>query len=146
MADFTYDSFKGHLLSGNISLTSDALGVILVSGTYPVASADSHFRYADISSHEVFNGNGYAAYGKPLTSKTITTTPASDYSTFTAANVTWSSSTITASGAIIYASGTFGGVTNPLISFLDFGSNKSSSNGDFTLQWNAQGILRINNS
>jgi hypothetical protein len=44
---------------------------------------------------------------------------------------TWSSSTITARGALIYKSG--GG--NPSVAVLDFGADKSSSNGDFQIQF-----------
>ena len=66
-------------------------------------------------------------------------------------NTTWSTATITARGAMIYRLGTYGGVVNPAIAILDFGSDKSSSASNFTIQFPAVGsspagstaILRI---
>ena len=45
------------------------------------------------------------------------------------ADTTWSSSTITARGALIYNSG----ASNKSVIVLDFGSDKSSTSGDFTI-------------
>jgi hypothetical protein len=64
-------------------------------------------------------------------------------------DVTWSSATITARGALIYRLASYGGVTNPAVAVLDFGSDKSSSASNFTIQFPAVGtngstaILRI---
>lgn len=147
MASFIFDSFKGHLLSGNISLSSSPLYVILMKSTYS-PNDDTQVKYSDISSSEIVQAtnSGYTTGGKILTSQTVTVNTGSSYSVFSAANTTWTSSTISASGAVLYASGSnYGGIANPLIGFIDFGSTLSSSNGDFTLQWNSNGIIRINN-
>lgn len=56
-------------------------------------------------------------------------------------DVTWASSTITARYAVIYKD-TGVATTSPLIGFVDFGQDESSSNGNFTIQWSANGILR----
>ena len=47
------------------------------------------------------------------------------------ADTTWSTSTITARGAMIYNSTQ----SNKSVAILDFGSDKSSSSGDFTVQF-----------
>ena len=46
------------------------------------------------------------------------------------ADTTWASSTITARGAMIYNDTAAG---NPAVVILDFGSDKTSTNGDFTV-------------
>ena len=58
-----------------------------------------------------------------------------------AADTVWSASTITARAAVIYED-TGTPATSSLLGFCDFGANFSSSNGDFTIQWAAEGILR----
>ena len=47
------------------------------------------------------------------------------------ADTTWATATITARGALIYQSGG----TNPAVAVLDFGADKTSTAGDFTIQF-----------
>ena len=72
-------------------------------------------------------GTGYTAGGNTLTSVTPTTSGTTAYTDF--ADTTWASSTITANGALIYNAN----ATNASCVVLAFGSDKSSSNGDFTI-------------
>jgi len=78
-------------------------------------------------------GTGYTAGGNDLAissgSPNLTSTTAwTDF-----ADETWSTSTISlARGAMIYNSTPSSG-TNPAVVILDFGSDKSSSAGDFTV-------------
>jgi len=59
---------------------------------------------------------------------------------FDLADTTWSTATITARGAVLYKStGTAG--TSPLICFMDFDSNVTSTGATFTVQWPSQGIM-----
>jgi hypothetical protein len=59
-----------------------------------------------------------------------------------AADSVWGSSTITARYAVVYvATGTSS--TSALIGYQDFGSDQSSTNGNFTVQWDSTGIVRI---
>ena len=59
-----------------------------------------------------------------------------------AADTTWASSTITARYAVIYDS-TGTSSTSALIGYVDFGSDQASTNGNFTITWDATGIVRI---
>lgn len=72
-------------------------------------------------------GTGYTAGGNTLTSVTPTTSGTTAYTTF--ADTTWSNSTITANGALIYNAN----ATNASCVVLAFGSDKSTSNGDFKI-------------
>lgn len=58
---------------------------------------------------------------------------------FDAADVTWSSSTLTARYAILRKD-TGTGSTSPVIGYMDFGENVSSTNSTFQVAWNASGI------
>jgi hypothetical protein len=74
------------------------------------------------------SGTGYSAGGNTLTRVDPTTSGTTAFTDF--ADTTWSSSTITARGALIYNSSAAG---NPAVVVLDFGSDKTSTNGDFTV-------------
>jgi hypothetical protein len=78
------------------------------------------------TSNEV-TGTGYSAGGNTLTSVSPTTSGTTAYVDF--ADTTWSSSTITANGALIYNANS----SNAAVVTLAFGSDKSSSNGDFVI-------------
>lgn len=84
------------------------------------------------STNEV-SGTGYSAGGATLTRVDPTTSGTTAYTDF--ADVTWSTATITARGALIYNTTPTHTYTNPSCVVLDFGSDKTSSAGDFTIQF-----------
>ena len=73
------------------------------------------------------SGTGYTAGGNTLTNVTPTSSGTTAFTDF--ADTTWSSATITARGALIYNSTN----SNRAVCVLDFGADKSSTNGDFTV-------------
>lgn len=94
------------------------------------------------TSNEV-SGTGYSAGGNTLTiSQVPTSTGTTAFLDFD--DSTWSSATITARGAMIYL---YNGTTNPSICILDFGGDKTSTNGNFTVIFPAadasNAIIRI---
>ncbi|MHA1482068.1 MAG: hypothetical protein ACTSQA_01355 [Candidatus Heimdallarchaeaceae archaeon] len=139
MADVIYNDFKKNIMNGNIDLDTDTIKVMLVTSSY-TPDQDSH-EFKDSVTNEV-SGTGYTAGGVELTSKVVSADDTDNEGVFDAADVTWSSSTITARGAVIYKD-TGTAATSPLICYLDFGADKSSSNGDFTISWNAEGIVNL---
>ena len=93
------------------------------------------------TSNEV-SGTNYTAKGNTLTRvdpSTSGTTALTDF-----ADTTWSSSTITARGALVFNEDASGDTS---VIVLDFGEDKSSSSGDFTIQFPAadasNAIIRI---
>lgn len=72
-------------------------------------------------------GTNYTAGGNTLTAVTPTTSGTTAFTDFT--DTTWAASTITANGALIYNNTS----SNAACVVLAFGSDKSSSNGDFTI-------------
>lgn len=139
MADAIYNEFKDALGDGDIDLNNDTLKLALVNNY--TLDIDNHTVWSDVSANEV-SGTGYTAGGQALTSVTWTKDAANDESVLEAADVTWSSSTITADGAVLYRD-TGTASTSQLIAFFDFGTDQSSSNGDFTVSWSANGILAV---
>jgi hypothetical protein len=80
------------------------------------------------------SGTGYSAGGQSLTNVDPTTSGTTAFTDF--ADETWTTATITARGALIYNSTpntTSIAVTNPAVVVLDFGADKTSTAGDFTV-------------
>ena len=119
-------SFKQALLDGEMDFSSDT------SQTFKIAlytsSADLSASTTAYSTTNEISGTGYTAGGNTLTiasnSTTSGTTAFVDFS-----DTSWTSSSITTSVSLIYKSGG----TDPSIAVLDFGEDKSSVSGTFTV-------------
>lgn len=140
MPTVAYNKLKAGLLNGSINLTTDTLKVVLVTATY-TPDIDTHEFYSAITNEIV--GDGYTAGGAVLANKTITTDLDNDRAIFDADDVTWDASVITNARAAVIYKDTGTPATSPLLCYCDFGENKSSSGGDFTIAWAATGILRL---
>ena len=128
--NFMCTSFKQQLLTGSHNFTNSS------GDTFKLALYDNNASFtaattAYTSSNEVGNSGSYTAGGGALTNVTPTTSGTTALTDF--ADTTWSSSTITARGALIYNSSTTAGSANRAVAVLDFGSDKTTSAGDFTI-------------
>lgn len=138
---FLYSRFPNELLLGNVNITgASTVKVALLSNAY-TPSQDTHDYFNDVSGFEV-TGTGYTAGGATLTSRSVSINPATNTTTFNAADVSWPSSTITARYAVIYES-TGTASTSGLVGYVDFGEDVSSSSGTFSITWDAAGIFTI---
>ena len=91
-------------------------------------------------------GTGYTAGGFTLTNIDPTSSGTTAFIDFV--DVTFSSATITAAGALIYNTTTDGGsATTNAVAVISFGGDKTSTNGDFVVQFPAadatNAIVRI---
>jgi hypothetical protein len=139
MASKLYGSFLQKALNKEVDWDTDTIKVALTTSSY-TPNQDTHDYFNDVT-NEV-SGTGYTAGGNTLASKTNTYDSGTNVITLDAADTTWSSSTITARYAVVYAS-TGTASTSPLIGYVDFGSDQSSSSGNFTITWDATGIVKI---
>ena len=122
-------SFKKELLeAGHNFKTSGAGGNSFNIALYTSSASLDASTTAYTTSNEA-SGTGYTAKGKLLTNVTPTTGGTTAFVDFD--NVTWSSSTITARGALIFNDTN----ADTAVAVLDFGSDKSSTSGDFTIQF-----------
>lgn len=123
-----------------IDLDSDTLKVMLCNSTY-VPDQDTH-RYKSSVTNEV-TGTGYTAGGATLASVTVAYNAATNTLTLDAADTAWSGSTITARYAVIYDATPGTDATRPLIAYIDFGADVSTTAGTFTITWDAAGIASL---
>lgn len=140
MANVIYNSFKRDIMNGSIDLDTDTIKVALVTSTY-TPDQDAHDNFDDIT-NEV-SGTGYTAGGAALGTKTVTADNTDNEGVFDAADTVWTTSTITARGAVLYKD-TGTASTSKLICYFDFSTDQISSSGDFTIAWNSEGILNLN--
>jgi hypothetical protein len=134
-----YGNFLVKALNKEVDWDTDTIKVALTTSSY-TPNQDTHDYFNDVT-NEV-SGTGYTAGGNTLASKTITYDDANNVIVLDAADSTWASSTITARYAVVYAS-TGTASTSPLIGYVDFGSDQSSTNGNFTITWDSTGIVRV---
>ncbi len=94
------------------------------------------------TSGEVSASGSYSAGGGALTNVTPTTSGTTAFTDF--ADITFTSATITARGALIYNDSATG---DPSVVVLDFGEDKTSTNGDFQVIFptadSSSAIIRI---
>ena len=121
-------SFKSELLTGTHDFTNST-GSTFKIALYTASATLSASTTAYSATNEV-SGTGYTAKGNTLTNVTPTTSGTTAYTDF--ADTTWSSATITANGALIYNEDATG---DPAVCVLAFGGDKTSTNGDFTIQF-----------
>ena len=131
MANIVPNSFKSGLLKGTFNFDTSGNG----GNAFKLALYTSIAGYTVAStvystSNEVSSsGTSYTAGGNTLTNNGVagTTTAFVDFQ-----DLTFPSVTLTAAGAAIYKT-TGGG--NELVLVLDFGGNKTATNGDFIIQF-----------
>ena len=126
--NFMCTSFKKELM--------EAKHNFLLSGgdTFKLAMYDNNASFtaattAYTTSNEV-SGTGYSAGGGTLTRVDPASSGTTAYTTFS--DLTFSTATVTARGALIYNDTATG---DPTVIVLDFGADKTSTAGDFTIQF-----------
>ena len=138
--NFMCTSFKKEILEAVHNFKNSG-GSTFKLAMYTNSASFTAATTAYTTSNEV-SGTGYSAGGGTLTRVDPTSSGTTGFTDF--ADLTFSSSTITARGALIYNDSASG---DPSIVVLDFGSDKSSSSGDFTVQFPAadaaNAIIRI---
>jgi hypothetical protein len=146
-------SFKSELLqgihnfhngSGGGTTTTTGTGNTFKIALFTSSATLSASTTAYATTNEV-SGTGYTAGGNTLTNVDPTTSGTTALTDF--ADTTFSSSSITARGALIYNSSTTAGTANRAVCALDFGADKTSTSGDFVIQFPAadasNAIIRI---
>lgn len=132
-------SFRKEIMLGEHDLDTDSIKLALYSNTASLSDGTTAYT----ASNEVV-GTGYSAGGVVLTGIDVTTDSSVAVVSITDAVV--STATITARGALIYNSSN----SNKAIAVFDFGADKTSTAGDFTVQFPAAAaataIIRIKSS
>ena len=120
-------SFKQQLLTGTHNFTNttgNTFKIALFTSSATLGAATTAYSTTNETS-----GTGYTAGGNTLTNVTPTSSGTTAFTDF--ADTTWSTASITARGALIYNSS----ASDAAVVVLDFGADKTSTAGDFTIQF-----------
>jgi hypothetical protein len=139
--NFMCTSFKQEILQGVHNFTNGT-GNTFKLALYDNSASFTAATTAYTSSNEVANSGSYSAGGGTLTNVTPTTSGTTAFTDF--ADLSFTSATITAYGALIYNDSAAG---DPTVCVLDFGGAKTSTAGTFTIIFPAadasNAIIRI---
>lgn len=103
---------------------------------------DTHTFFSDVTNEVV--GTGYTAGGVALGTKSVSYDSASNETRLLAAASSWTGSTITARYAIVYDATTGVSTTEPLLGYVDFGGDQSTTGATFQITWDAtHGVLTV---
>ena len=132
-------SFKQEILVEGHDFTNgaDTFKIALYSSSATLSASTTAYS----GTNEVSDSGTYSAGGGSLTSATPTTSGTTAICDFT--DISFTSATITARGALVYNSTN----SNKAVCVLDFGGDKTSTSGTFTIQFPAadasNAILRL---
>jgi len=133
-------SFKTQLLTGTHDFTNstgDSFKLALYTSSATLGAATTAYTVTEEAS-----GTNYTAGGGTLTNVTPTSSGTTAFTDF--ADLTFGTATITARGCLIYNDTEAG---DPSVAAIDFGGDKTSTAGDFTIVFPAAAsstaIIRI---
>ena len=140
-------SFKTELLQGKHNFSSssgDTFKIAMFTSSASLGASTTDYS----TSNEITNtsGTAYTAGGASLTNAGVTLSSTTAYTDFS--DVSWTSATFTANGAMIYntTTGTDTSTTDA-VAIIAFGADKTVSSGTFTIQFPAAGattaIIRL---
>jgi len=130
--NFMATSFKQQLLEAVHdfrAIGGDTFKLALYDNNASFTAATTAFTTDD----EVGDSGSYVSGGGDLTRLNPTTSGTTAFTDFD--DLSFTTATITARGALIYNSTPAHTYTNPVVAVLDFGSDKTSTDGTFTIQF-----------
>lgn len=142
--NFMCTSFKDELLEGVHDFRASG-GDTFKLALYTNSASFTAATTAYTATNEVPNSGSYTAGGGTLTNISPTTSGTTAFVDFN--DLTFTTATITARGALIYNTTPAHTYTNPTVIVLDFGADRASTAGDFTIVFPAadasNAIIRI---
>ena len=132
-------SFKRDLLKGKHDFDTsgdggDSFKIALYTSSATLGASTTDYSVTN----EITNtsGSAYSAGGEALTNTGVGLTSTTAFTDFS--DVSWTSASFTANGALIYNTTTDGGTsTTDAVCVIAFGSDKTATNGTFTIQFPA---------
>ena len=140
MANIVPDSFKSDLLGGVFDFDSSGGSTFRLALYTSLANFSTSTTAYSTTNEVSSSGTNYTAGGNTLTINGVSV--GSNIAFVDFADLTFSSVTLTAVGALIYK-----GTSNEAVLVLDFGGSKTATNGDFVIQFptanSSSAIIRL---
>lgn len=135
-----YGKFFNSAFTKKVDLSADTIKVMLCTSSY-TPDQDTHDFKDDVSAE--VTGTGYTAGGATLGSPALSYTGGTNTLAFDGADVSWAASTLTARYAVVYDSTPGTDATRPLIMYVDFGTDVSTTAGTLQLTWDSAGLCSV---
>lgn len=129
MASLIYNSLMYDGLTGAVDIDTDTFKIMLVTSAYSASKAHSKRNQV---TNEV-SGTAYTAGGQTIV-PTIAVSNTTNALTITIPQATWSASTITARGAVVYKARGGAASADELVCYVDFMQDIVTSNQPFIAQ------------
>ena len=140
MANIVPDSFKTDLLGGTFDFDSSGGSTFRLALYTSLANFSTSTTAYSTTNEVSSSGTNYTAGGNTLTNNGVSV--GSNIAFVDFADLTFSSVTLTAVGALIYKD-----TSNEAVLVLDFGGSKTATNGDFVIQFptadSSNAIIRL---
>ena len=132
-----YTHVPRRFCDGTLDWDTDTFKMALVTSSYTPSAA--HTIWGDVSANEVASGNGYTTGGVALAGKALTNTM------LDCNDPSWTALSKTFRYAVVYKVGTAGpdSLVNPLVCYIDFGSNTTATGTDFVVTIDAGGLMTL---
>lgn len=150
MASVVYNQFKKYSADGTIDLDTDNVWAILVMTNTTVDTQNDGIEHVgDFTTLDEHDGAN--AVRKKLANTAVNLDDANDRAEFDADDVTWTAlgnGTRAIQGVLLYVDADDDGAaaddaTNDVIAYVEFSSTQNPGGSDFTIQWDAEGILQL---
>ena len=131
MASTVANKIKYALATKQIDFSGDTFKIILMKSGF-IFDKDAHHGYADVSASELTGVNGYTVGGNTLSGVAVTENDTTDLTEITWNNSSWAASggAIGPSpGAIIYDDTPTTPQADPIVGYIDFGSDQTEPAG-----------------
>lgn len=133
MASFNFNIGIRGIVTGAIDLDTDSFKMLLTTGAVLGATEKDTFDFRnDITTEHAATGN-YATGGNAVVLTVAAVDTTNDDVEVTAGAVSWTTATITATGAVIYKARGGASSADELLCYIDFGGTVSSTAGTFTV-------------
>ena len=138
MASGIYNRFKANLMKGVVHLEDDSIRVMLMTAAHSF-NAD-HNLLSEVVGNDIGAKVVYIATGSALAGKAVTQGTDVGATKWTATNHAYGpGETLTCYHAVLW----WDGATDELICSIDFIGAQTCTNGTFTIQWDAAGIITL---
>lgn len=145
MSTHLFNEFKRANAAGEIDLNADDIRVrMAMSNTTMDTENDGIVNIADFTTPDVMDGANYV--DKALANEAVNKDDANDRAEFDADDVTWAAlgtGTRGALGVLIYKYVDGTDANDLVIAWIEFSAEQNPGGSDFTLQWDAEGILQL---
>jgi hypothetical protein len=143
MASKVFNEFKRASAAGEIDLNADDIRVALLMSNTTADTANDGISFVSGLTLDECDGANYVR--KALASETVTKDDTNDRAEFDAVDVTWSAlgnGTRAVQGLLVYKHVTNDADSIP-ICWVEFSVNQNPGGSDFTVTWNAEGIIQL---